>query len=72
MTAPARIRSELGELSQQFSSLAQLAREPQKLPLFVAEYQRWYTRAVRLLGSMRSGTTGGRAVFFSGTGSSMA
>lgn len=49
MTTPEGIRSELVDLSQQYVSLAELAREPQKLSLFVAEYQRWYTRAVRLV-----------------------
>lgn len=49
MTTPDGIRAELVDLSQQYVSLAELAREPQKLSLFVAEYQRWYTRTVRLV-----------------------
>ena len=49
MTTPDGIRAELVDLSQQYVSLADLAKDPLKLPLFVAEYQRWYTRAVRLV-----------------------
>jgi hypothetical protein len=49
MTTPDGIRAELVDLSQQYVSLAALAREPKRLSLFVAEYQRWYTRAVRLV-----------------------
>ena len=49
MTSPEGIRAELVDLSQQYVSLAELAREPLKLSLFVAEYQRWFTRAVRLV-----------------------
>lgn len=49
MTTPENIRADLVDLSRQYVSLAELAREPEKLPLFVAEYQRWFTRAVRLV-----------------------
>ena len=49
MTVFERAQSELSELSKQLPSLAELARDPRKLALFVAEYQRWYTRAVRLV-----------------------
>lgn len=49
MTTPEGIRAELVDLSQKYVSLAELAREPQKLQLFVAEYQRWFTRALRLV-----------------------
>ena len=49
VTTAERARAELDELSRQLPSLAELARNAARLPLFVAEYQRWYTRARKLV-----------------------
>jgi len=50
MTNLEKTRSDLLDLSQKLPSLAELARDAAKLPLFVAEYQRWLSRSLRLVG----------------------